>query len=77
METTAIEFEQFLNMFRNGICTKHSFVVLNHYYIYIYTSCLAKQNVDNSLQACVDRFWTEIMLNSNVFDRNLQEVGFC
>ncbi|CAF1040042.1 unnamed protein product [Adineta ricciae] len=32
-----------------------------------------KQNLDMSLQACVDRYWTEILLNSFVFDRNNQE----
>jgi hypothetical protein len=37
---------------------------------------LAKQTFDNSLQACVDRYWTEILLNSFVFDRNNREVNF-
>ncbi|CAF5111793.1 unnamed protein product, partial [Rotaria sp. Silwood1] len=32
-----------------------------------------KQSMDNSLQACVDRYWTEIILNSFIFDRNNQE----
>ncbi|CAF4460877.1 unnamed protein product, partial [Adineta steineri] len=32
-----------------------------------------KQNIDNSLQVCVDRYWTEILLNSFIFDRNNQE----
>ncbi|CAF0806602.1 unnamed protein product [Rotaria sp. Silwood1] len=50
METTTVEFERLLSMFRN-----------------------AKQNMDNSLQACVDRYWTEIILNSFIFDRNNQE----
>ncbi|CAF3862302.1 unnamed protein product [Rotaria sp. Silwood2] len=50
METTTVEFERLVNMFRN-----------------------AKQNIDNSLQACVDRYWTEIILNSFIFDRNNQE----
>ncbi|CAF0918932.1 unnamed protein product [Rotaria sordida] len=50
METTAVEFERLLSMFRN-----------------------TKQNIDNSLQACVDRYWTEIVLNSFIFDRNNQE----
>ncbi|CAF4635126.1 unnamed protein product [Rotaria sp. Silwood1] len=50
METTTVEFERLLSMFRN-----------------------AKQSMDNSLQACVDRYWTEIILNSFIFDRNNQE----
>ncbi|CAF0838635.1 unnamed protein product [Adineta steineri] len=50
METTKIEFERFVTMFRN-----------------------VKQNIDNSLQVCVDRYWTEILLNSFIFDRNNQE----
>ena len=37
---------------------------------------LAKQILDNSLQACVDRYWIEILLNSFVFDRNSREVDF-
>ncbi|CAF3742283.1 unnamed protein product [Rotaria magnacalcarata] len=50
METTTIEFERLLSMFRN-----------------------TKQTIDNSLQTCIDRYWTEIILNSLVFDRHSRE----
>ncbi|CAF3353381.1 unnamed protein product [Rotaria socialis] len=50
METTTIEFERLLSMFRS-----------------------TKQTIDNSLQTCVDRYWTEIILNSLVFDRHSRE----
>ena len=38
-------------------------------------SALVKQNIDHSLPATVDRFWTEILLNSFVFDRHIREVS--
>ncbi|CAF1945024.1 unnamed protein product [Rotaria magnacalcarata] len=36
-------------------------------------TCNAKQTIDNSLQTCIDRYWTEIILNSLVFDRHSRE----
>ena len=45
-------------------------ILLSFYY------SLAKQTLDNSFQVCVDRYWTEILLNSLIFDRNTREVNF-
>ena len=71
METTKNDFTRVLNIFRNGLKSIFYFAIFKKQ-IRLYP--LAKQTLDNSLQACVDRYWTEILLNSLIFDRNFREV---
>ena len=72
MDTTQADFERLASMFRNGL---YPFPFIHGRTCSTMLLVLAKQNIDASLQACVDRYWNEIISTSFVFDRHSREVS--